>query len=133
MGLGVLIPPELMGYRDVRSPTPVYRCLGRGWGPLQLCPLEAAPVWTDSSYLLDAGGGFHPPQARDPVRLPPSHAAVSPSVHQGGWDSVSRTPVDSLVATNRAEGCTHRSRAGGTESCPCCRGELGAGDTGRVS
>ena len=62
-----------------------------------------------------------------------SHAAVSPSVHQGGWDLVSRTPVDSLVVTNWAEGCTHRSRAGGTESCPCRRGELGARDTGRVS
>ena len=78
MGLGVLIPPELMGYRDVRSPTPVYRCLGRGWGPLQLCPLEAAPVWTDSSYLLDAGGGFHPPQSRDPVRLPPQPCSSFP-------------------------------------------------------
>lgn len=63
----------------------------------------------------------------------PSHTSGSPSVHQGGWDLVSRTPVDSLVVTNRAEGWTHRSTAGSTESCPCCRGELGPGDTGRVS
>ena len=70
MGLGVLIPPELMAYRDVRAPTPMYRCLGRGWGPLQLCPLEAAPMWTDSSYLLDAGGGFHPPPGLGPGQAP---------------------------------------------------------------
>lgn len=41
---------------------------------------------------------------------PPMHIKGSPSVHQGGWDLVSRTPVDSLVVTNWAEGWTHRSR-----------------------
>lgn len=46
---------------------------------------------------------------------------------------VSRTPVNSLMVTNPAEGWTPRSRAGGTGSCPCRRGGLGAGDTGQVS
>ena len=70
MGLGVLIPPELMGYGDVRSPILVHRCLGQGWGLLQLCPLDAAPMWTDSFHLLDAGGGFHPPPGPGPGQAP---------------------------------------------------------------
>lgn len=33
-------------------------------------------MWTDSSYLLDAGGGFHPPPRPGPGQAP------SPAMHQ---------------------------------------------------
>ena len=58
--------------------TPPLQCTGaRGGDGFPSSSADGGtPMWTDSSYLLDAGGGFHPPPDPGPDQAP------SPAMHQ---------------------------------------------------
>lgn len=83
VGLGVLVSPELMGYGDVHSPTPVHRCQGQGWVPLQLCQWRQHQCGQTPPTCWMLGEASIPLQTLDLIRLPPQPCISFPICPSG--------------------------------------------------